>query len=73
MEEEVELNRNMNESVKKKKNDDDDDDCKEVFRWELFLPKITVTVLLVESDRSTRRLISSLLKNCNYKGSFISD
>ncbi|CAK8560572.1 unnamed protein product [Lathyrus sativus] len=75
MEEEVELNRNMNESEKKKKNDDDDDDdhCKEIFRWELFLPKITVTVLLVESDRSTRRLISSLLMNCNYKVIAVSD
>lgn len=69
MDEEVELNRNMNES-EKKKNDDDDDHGKEVFRWELLLPKKTVTVLLVESDRSTRRLITSLLMNCNYKGSF---
>ncbi|XP_058763088.1 two-component response regulator-like APRR9 isoform X1 [Vicia villosa] len=61
----------MNESEKKK--NDGDDHCKEVFRWELFLPKKTVTVLLVESDRSTRRLITSLLMNCNYKVIAVSD
>ncbi|GAU33602.1 hypothetical protein TSUD_359820 [Trifolium subterraneum] len=62
----------MNETEvkeEKKNNHDDDtnDQSKEVFRWEMLLPKINVTVLLVESDRSTRRLITALLKNCSYK------
>ncbi|CAJ2663162.1 unnamed protein product [Trifolium pratense] len=73
MDEEIELIKKMNETELKeeKKNNHDDDDggdqSKEVFRWEMLLPKINVTVLLVESDRSTRRLITALLKNCSYK------
>ncbi|PNX73262.1 putative pseudo-response regulator [Trifolium pratense] len=62
---------NETELKEEKKNNHDDDDggdqSKEVFRWEMLLPKINVTVLLVESDRSTRRLITALLKNCSYK------
>jgi pseudo-response regulator 5 len=70
MDEEIELNGIMNETeVKEEKmNDHDnvDDQSKEVFRWEMLLPKINVTVLLVESDRATRRLITAILKNCSY-------
>jgi hypothetical protein len=74
MDEEIELNGIMNETeVKEEKmNDHDnvDDQSKEVFRWEMLLPKINVTVLLVESDRATRRLITAILKNCSYIGWF---
>jgi hypothetical protein len=75
MDEEIELNGIMNETEVKEemKNDhdnDDDDQSKEVFRWEMLLPKINVTVLLVESDRATRRLITAILKNCSYRGWF---
>jgi hypothetical protein len=74
MDEEIELNGIMNETeVKEEKmNDHDnvDDQSKEVFRWEMLLPKINVTVLLVESDRATRRLITAILKNCSYRGWF---
>lgn len=61
MNEEIELIRKMNEIEEKKKKEDG------VFRWEMFLPRKNVTVLLVESDRATRRLITSLLNNCHYK------
>jgi hypothetical protein len=74
MDEEIKLNGKMNETeVKEEKmNDHDnvDDQSKEVFRWEMLLPKINVTVLLVESDRATRRLITAILKNCSYIGWF---
>jgi hypothetical protein len=74
MDEEIKLNGKMNETeVKEEKmNDHDnvDDQSKEVFRWEMLLPKINVTVLLVESDRATRRLITAILKNCSYRGWF---
>ncbi|KAK4480540.1 hypothetical protein RD792_013617 [Penstemon davidsonii] len=38
--------------------------------WERFLPKMTMRVLLVESDDSTRHIISALLRKCSYKGWF---
>ncbi|MCI02726.1 two-component response regulator-like APRR5 [Trifolium medium] len=57
----------LKEEKKNNHDDDGDDQSKEVFRWEMLLPKINVTVLLVEPDRSTRRLIAALLKNCSYK------
>lgn len=36
--------------------------------WQGLLPLRSLKVLLVESDDATRRLISSLLKNCGYAG-----
>lgn len=39
-------------------------------RWERFLPKMAVRVLLVEADDSTRQIISALLRKCSYKGCF---
>ena len=39
-----------------------------VVRWEKFLPKMVMRVLLVESDDSTRQLITALLRKCSYKG-----
>lgn len=40
--------------------------------WERFLQKKTIKVLLVESDDSTRQVVSALLRHCMYEGSFIS-
>lgn len=39
-------------------------------KWERFLPKIALRVLLVEADDSTRQIISALLRKCSYKGQF---
>lgn len=41
-----------------------------VVRWERFLPKLAVRVLLVEADDSTRQIIAALLRKCSYKGRF---
>ncbi|KAJ7965245.1 Two-component response regulator-like [Quillaja saponaria] len=38
-----------------------------VVRWEKFLPRMTMRVLLVEADDSTRQIISSLLRKCSYR------
>ncbi|KAK6935971.1 Signal transduction response regulator, receiver domain [Dillenia turbinata] len=38
-----------------------------VIRWERFLPIRTLKVLLVESDDSTRHVVSALLHNCSYE------
>lgn len=37
-------------------------------RWERFLPKMVLRVLLVEADDSTRQIIAALLRKCSYKG-----
>lgn len=36
--------------------------------WERFLQKKTIKVLLVESDDSTRQVVSALLRHCMYEG-----
>ncbi|XP_031381176.1 two-component response regulator-like PRR37 isoform X2 [Punica granatum] len=38
-----------------------------VVRWERFLPVRSLKVLLVESDDSTRHVVSALLRNCGYE------
>jgi pseudo-response regulator 5 len=40
----------------------------EVVRWEKFLPKMVLRVLLVEADDSTRQIIVALLRKCGYRG-----
>lgn len=47
-------------------------DASSVVRWERFLPKLVVRVLLVEADDSTRQIIAALLRKCSYKGWFSS-
>ncbi|XP_057774119.1 two-component response regulator-like APRR5 isoform X2 [Salvia miltiorrhiza] len=42
-------------------------------RWERFLPKLAVRVLLVEADDSTRQIIAALLRKCSYKVAAVSD
>lgn len=44
------------------------DVCSSFVRWESFLPKMVLRVLLVEADDSTRQIIAALLRKCNYKG-----
>ena len=41
-----------------------------VVRWERFLPRMVLRVLLVEADDSTRQIIAALLRKCSYKGLF---
>uniref|UniRef100_A0A5B7AAQ9 Putative two-component response regulator-like APRR5 isoform X1 n=2 Tax=Davidia involucrata TaxID=16924 RepID=A0A5B7AAQ9_DAVIN len=38
-----------------------------VVRWERFLPRMVLRVLLVEADDSTRQIIAALLRKCSYK------
>ncbi|CAK7348622.1 unnamed protein product [Dovyalis caffra] len=38
----------------------------EVVRWEKFLPRMVLRVLLVEADDSTRQIIAALLRKCSY-------
>ncbi|KAL1557714.1 two-component response regulator-like APRR3 [Salvia divinorum] len=45
----------------------------ETVRWERFLPKMVVRVLLVEADDSTRQIISALLRKCSYRVAAVSD
>lgn len=37
-------------------------------RWERFLPRVVLRVLLVEADDSTRQIIAALLRKCSYRG-----
>lgn len=41
-----------------------------VVRWERFLPRMVLRVLLVEADDSTRQIIAALLRKCSYRGLF---
>nr|GLL38849.1 two-component response regulator-like APRR5 [Ipomoea trifida] len=42
-------------------------------RWERFLPKMVLRVLLVEADDSTRQIIAALLRKCSYKVAAVPD
>ncbi|XP_019437310.1 PREDICTED: two-component response regulator-like APRR5 [Lupinus angustifolius] len=44
------------------------EELKGLMKWEKFLPKMVLRVLLVEADDSTRQIIAALLRKCNYKG-----
>ncbi|KAL8138300.1 hypothetical protein V2J09_004301 [Rumex salicifolius] len=44
-----------------------------VVRWEEFMPKMMIRVLLVEADDSTRQIIAALLRKCNYKVAAVPD
>lgn len=50
------------------KKETEKDGSSEVVRWERFLPRMVLRVLLVEADDSTRHIISALLRKCSYKG-----
>ncbi|XP_074587205.1 two-component response regulator-like PRR95 [Curcuma longa] len=45
----------------------------EEVRWEKFLPRMPVRVLLVEGDDSTRQIIAALLRKCSYRVATASD
>nr|BAE72702.1 pseudo-response regulator 95 homologue [Lemna gibba] len=44
-----------------------------VVKWEKFLPRMFLRVLLVEADDSTRKIVAALLRKCGYKVSSASD
>ncbi|RDX94314.1 Two-component response regulator-like PRR95 [Mucuna pruriens] len=46
---------------------------KGLMRWEKFLPKMILRVLLVEADDSTRQIIAALLRKCSYKVAAVPD
>ncbi|CAK9158244.1 unnamed protein product [Ilex paraguariensis] len=48
-------------------------DTPSVVRWERFLPRKVLRVLLVEADDSTRQIIAALLRKCSYKVATVSD
>ncbi|KAB5527257.1 hypothetical protein DKX38_021104 [Salix brachista] len=45
----------------------------EVVRWEEFLPRMVLSVLLVEADDSTRQIIAALLRKCSYRVAAVPD
>ncbi|KAL3524472.1 hypothetical protein ACH5RR_017306 [Cinchona calisaya] len=42
-------------------------------KWENFLPKMVLRVLLVEADDSTRQIIAALLRKCSYRVTAVPD
>lgn len=44
-----------------------------VMRWERFLPRMVLRVLLVEADDSTRHIIAALLRKCSYRVAAVAD
>ncbi|KAJ1390800.1 Signal transduction response regulator, receiver domain [Sesbania bispinosa] len=44
-----------------------------VVRWERFLPRMVLRVLLVEADDSTRQIIAALLRKCSYRVAAVRD
>lgn len=42
----------------------------QMIRWDRFLPRRFLKVLLVESDDSTRHIVAALLRKCSYQGLF---
>ncbi|KAI4330983.1 hypothetical protein MLD38_029219 [Melastoma candidum] len=58
--------------------DVDDDEVEEGgggrrVKWQRFLPRMVLRVLLVEEDDSTRQVIASLLRKCSYRVSAVPD
>ncbi|KAL2893411.1 Two-component response regulator-like PRR95 [Bienertia sinuspersici] len=52
---------------------EDDEEELEEMKWEDFMPRMVLRVLLVEADDSTRQIIGALLRKYNYKVAAISD
>lgn len=55
------------------KKNEDKDGSSEVVRWEKFLPRMMLRVLLVEADDSTRQIIAALLRKCSYRVAAVPD
>ncbi|KAI4307024.1 hypothetical protein L6164_030259 [Bauhinia variegata] len=45
----------------------------DLMRWEKFLPAMTLRVLLVEADDSTRQIVAALLRKCSYRVAAVPD
>ncbi|KAJ0238090.1 Two-component response regulator-like APRR5 [Hirschfeldia incana] len=58
---------NGGKSARRRKNGDG------LMKWEKFLPKISLRVLLVEADDSTRHIVSALLRKCSYRVAAVAD
>ncbi|XP_057507156.1 two-component response regulator-like APRR5 [Actinidia eriantha] len=65
---EAEEERERDRSDKKK-----EDGLASVVRWERFLPRMVLRVLLVEADDSTRQIIAALLRKCSYSVAAVPD
>ncbi|CAJ1974483.1 unnamed protein product [Sphenostylis stenocarpa] len=48
-------------------------ELKGLMRWEKFMPRMILRVLLVEADDSTRQIIAALLRKCSYKVAAVPD
>ncbi|URD91063.1 CCT motif [Musa troglodytarum] len=46
---------------------------RQVIRWERFLPRRSLRVLLVEHDDSTRHIVAALLRKCSYHVAAVAD
>ncbi|GMI98952.1 hypothetical protein HRI_003564500 [Hibiscus trionum] len=69
---EVDVEVGAAEERKNKKNEEKDGSS-EVVRWEKFLPRMVLRVLLVEADDSTRQIIAALLRKCSYRVAAVPD
>ncbi|CAJ1950551.1 unnamed protein product [Sphenostylis stenocarpa] len=56
----------LNGTMQEHGTDNNGDRSAEVVRWETFLPRMVLRVLLVEADHSTRQIIAALLRKCSY-------
>lgn len=56
------------EEQKEKEKEKAEEEMNGLMRWEKFLPRMILRVLLVEADDSTRQIISALLRKCSYRG-----
>ncbi|XP_073014304.1 two-component response regulator-like APRR9 isoform X1 [Typha latifolia] len=45
----------------------------EVIRWDRFLPRRSLRILLVEHDDSTRHIVTALLRKCSYHVAAVAD
>jgi pseudo-response regulator 5 len=74
--EEEEMGETESETVKnkekRKKKDKKGGRSSGVVRWERFLKRMNLRVLLVEADDCTRQIIAALLRKCSYRGQYMS-
>ncbi|GMI66722.1 hypothetical protein HRI_000341500 [Hibiscus trionum] len=69
----VEMEADVEVFAAEKSNNDENDGSLEVVRWERFLPRKVLRVLLVEADDSTRQIIAALLRKCSYRVAAVPD
>ncbi|KAL6972171.1 hypothetical protein U1Q18_042544 [Sarracenia purpurea var. burkii] len=65
------MNLEVEDKVTKKKMKEDGSSS--VVRWERFLRRMVLRVLLVEADDSTRQIVAALLRKCGFRVAAISD